>query len=63
MYLTVCPLCGPDHDSSVGELMYLTVSLGREWGWREGEGQGEGLVYFRAGIRRRSFDAAGTKCD
>jgi len=25
MYLTVCPLYGPDHDSSVGEWMYLTV--------------------------------------
>jgi len=25
MYLTVCPLYGPGHDSSVGERMYLTV--------------------------------------
>ena len=25
MYLTVCPLRGPGHDSSVGEWMYLTV--------------------------------------
>jgi len=25
MYLTVCPLRGPGHDSSVGERMYHTV--------------------------------------
>ena len=25
MYLTVCPLYGPGHDSSVGEWIYLTV--------------------------------------
>jgi len=25
MYLTVCPLRGPGHDSPVGERMYLTV--------------------------------------
>jgi len=27
MYLTVCPLCGPGHDSSVRERMYREVDL------------------------------------
>jgi len=27
MYLTVCPLCGPGHDSSIGERLYLTISV------------------------------------
>ena len=25
MYLTVCPLCGPGQDSSMGEITHLTV--------------------------------------
>ena len=40
MYLTVCPLCGPGHDSSVGEQTNLTVcpphghAIPSEFPWR-----------------------------
>jgi len=38
MYLTVCPLRGPGHDSSVGDGMFLTVCPPRGLGSIVGRG-------------------------
>ena len=63
MYLAVCPLCGPGHDSSLGEWMYLTVcplsGLGHdssvgEWMYLTvGMGCSDSLVDSILGLRPR----------